>query len=135
MTVSTTEDALVVVLLGSNLDAHAQLDRALTALAAEFSITAVSARHPSVATVAGAPPYQNQAACLRTGLDRHALKQRLRAVETALGRQRPAADPLLCVIDIDAVGRFAPGWEVWDKKSYSAGYAALALASLGVPPA
>lgn len=123
----------VILLLGSNVDADAQLDRALVALAAEFPILARSSRRRSVATTPGAPAYANQAALLRCALDRSELKARLRAIEAALGRQRPAPDPRLCPIDIDAVGRLRPHFELWDAKAHAAAYAWPALAELGVP--
>ncbi|MBV6412614.1 MAG: 2-amino-4-hydroxy-6-hydroxymethyldihydropteridine diphosphokinase [Xanthomonadales bacterium] len=135
---TTTESAAtgsprIVLLLGSNVDADAQLDRALALLAQEFGLLAVSARLRSAATCPGAPDYANQAALLRCALDHAALKPRLRRIESALGRQRPAADPRLCPIDIDAVGRYAPDFELWDTDAHAAAYAWPVLAELGVP--
>lgn len=126
--------AEVFLLLGSNVDADAQLDRALAAIGAEFAIVAMSARCRSEATLPGAPAYQNQAIRVRCALHRDLLKTRLRSIETALGRQRPPLDPRLCVIDIDAIGRYAVGLEVWDTKGYSAAHAREPLAEIGLCP-
>lgn len=140
-TATTTEGAdadatpRVVLLLGSNVHADAQLDRALAALAAAFELDGVSARHRSAATVAGAPAYENQAVALRCALGRDVLKVRLREVEASLGRVRPAPDEGLCPIDIDAIGRWSPAWETWDTKGYLAPFARAPLADLGVPRA
>lgn len=140
-TVSTTEgpvvpegDALrVLLLLGSNVDAEAQLQAAVLALRQQFSVEAVSDRHWSVAIGRHeAPAYLNQAVLIRTDLDRDQLKHDLRRIEADLGRQRPSPNPGLCPVDIDAVGRWEPGFQLWDAKSYEAEYAQAPLQNLGI---
>lgn len=137
MTTATTTEAggtpiRVVLLIGSNVDAEARMDAALAELRRGFVVIACSARHPSAASgVDGAPPYLNQAAVIEYDGDRARLKAELRAIEARLGRVRPSADPRLCPIDIDAIGRCDAEAEVWDEKAFAASYARLPLAELG----
>lgn len=117
-------EARVLLLLGSNVDADAKLNAALRALESEFSVVACSRRHPSPASGdSDAPAYLNQAVLIRCALDRESLKPLLRAIEARLGRTRPALDPRLCPIDIDAIGRVDGGLAVWDSKAFGASYA------------
>lgn len=111
-------------MLGSNVDAEQQLDAATRLLDQQFGVIARSGRHwTAAAGSAEAPAYLNQALVIRTELDRDPLRELLRSVESQLGRRRPSPQPGLCPIDIDAVGRWLPTFEVWDTKSYTAQYA------------
>lgn len=134
-TVTTTEPApaQVVLLLGSNVDAPQQLDAASAELRRAFAVIAESTRHLSPANgAAGAPPYLNQAVVIECADDREPLKTRLRQIEQRLGRRRPSPDPQLCPIDIDAIGRRGPPFEVWDEKACVADYARQPLHELGI---
>jgi 2-amino-4-hydroxy-6-hydroxymethyldihydropteridine diphosphokinase len=114
----------VLLMLGSNVNAEQQLDAALRLLAGQFDLIQRSARHwTAAAGNAEAPAYLNQAVVIRSELGRERLREALRALESGLGRQRPSPQPGLCAIDIDAVGRWSPEFEVWDTKSYTAQYA------------
>lgn len=131
---TTTE---VVLVLGSNEDAGAQLERAVTALVARFGdLLAQSPRLESPASgLAEAPPYLNQAVVIRSALDRVALKQELRAIEARLGRVRPAARAGFCPIDIDLLGRWHGSGEpveVWDARAAAAPYVQAVVGSLFV---
>lgn len=123
----------MLLMLGSNFEAERQLEAALLLLRQRFELIQASGRHwTEAAGEAQAPAYLNQAVVIRSELDRHSLRQILRAIETQLGRQRPSPQPGLCAIDIDAVGRWNPAFEVWDSKSYTAQYAALPLQDLAL---
>ena len=118
----------VLLMLGSNVDAEQQLDAAMRLLDGQFGVIQRSGRHwTPAAGSTDAPAYLNQAVVIRSKLDRVRLRERLRAVESQLGRRRPSPEPGLCPIDIDAVGRWLPEFEVWDTKSYTAQYAQLPL--------
>lgn len=120
-------------MLGSNVDAERQLDAAGALLARRFQVLAVSGRHPSPAAgLAGAPAYLNQAAVIATDLEREPLRAALREIEAQLGRQRPAIEPRLCPIDIDALGRWEPELVVWDARDYGAAHARAPLRDLGI---
>lgn len=123
----------VLLLLGSNVDAEHQLDAALNCLRAQFGVCELSRRHLSPDSGrADAPAYLNQAAIIVSSLDRSTLKTVLRGIEAMLGRQRPSPDARLCRIDIDAVARVAPEFEVCDAESYDASYAMQPLLELGI---
>jgi 2-amino-4-hydroxy-6-hydroxymethyldihydropteridine diphosphokinase len=136
MKTGSTIDAVprrVLLMLGSNVDAERQLAAACAQLGERFEVVAVSGHHPSPAVgQAGAPGYLNQAAVIAADLDRDALKAELRAIETALGRQRPNPEPRLCPIDIDALGCWEPDFVVWDARDYGAAYARGPLRDLGI---
>jgi 2-amino-4-hydroxy-6-hydroxymethyldihydropteridine diphosphokinase len=129
----TTE---VVLVLGSNEDAAAQLERARAALSVRFGD--LLAQSPVLASPASdepmAPPYLNQAVVVRVeGDDCLALKRELRAIEARLGRVRPAPRPGLCAIDIDVLGRWrglGEDIEIWDHRAAAAPYVARLLAAL-----
>jgi 2-amino-4-hydroxy-6-hydroxymethyldihydropteridine diphosphokinase len=133
MSALTTE---LVLVLGSNEDAAAQLDRARAALVACFG--GLLAASPVLASPASdrplAPPYLNQAVVVRAlAADRAGLKRELRAIEASLGRVRPARRPGLCPIDIDLLGRWcgsSADIEIWDPKAAAAPYVAPLLAAL-----
>jgi 2-amino-4-hydroxy-6-hydroxymethyldihydropteridine diphosphokinase len=137
-TASTTEPTAIAVdaprvllMLGSNEAAEQRLDAALACLQRQFPVLARSQRHRSAAVdSADAPAYLNQALIIGTALDRDDLRVVLRAIEAQLGRRRPATDSRLCPIDIDALGRWFPAFEVWDTKSYLAEYARAPLQDL-----
>ncbi len=137
MKTATTIEAMsqrVLLMLGSNVDAQRQLQAACARLRERFAVLAVSGCHPSPAAGhAGAPAYINQAVVIASELDRDALKSALRAIEAALGRQRPNPEPGLCPIDIDALGRWEPEFVVWDARDYGAAYARGPLRDLGIP--
>lgn len=120
----TSFDGRWLLVLGSNVDADHQLDRALAGLSELAPLLRVSARLPSpAADTESAPAYLNQAVLLRTALSFTELKGHLRALETALGRVRPAPRPGWCAIDIDLVASLDPEPTIWDTKSWSASYA------------
>lgn len=129
-TVSAAARAQVLLLLGSNVEAEGQLERALRELARQFPLVWTSARCWSEAVPQGAPPYLNQAAIIECELPREALKPRLREIEAALGRIRPAPEPSLCPIDIDALARIEREWTIWDEKAWLAPYTAAVLSAL-----
>lgn len=126
----------VVLVLGSNEDAAAQLERARAALVARFG--SLLAQSPVLASPASdrpsAPPYLNQAVVVRVeAADRLALKSDLRDIEAGLGRVRPAPRPGWCAIDIDLLGRWrgtAGEIEIWDPKAAAAPYVGPLLAAL-----
>lgn len=125
----------VVLVLGSNEDATAQLERARAALVARFgALVAASPCLSSPASeAADAPAYLNQAVVIRSVLDRHALKQQLRAIESELGRVRPSPRPGICPIDIDLLGRRGAkgeALETWDVRAAATPYAQAVLATL-----
>lgn len=131
---ATTID--LVLILGSNEDAAAQLERARAALAQRFG--SLLAASPVLASPASdrpsAPPYLNQAVVVRVPVaDRAALKRGLRAIEAGLGRVRPAPRPGRCPIDIDLFGRWCGASndiEIWDDKAAAAPYVAPLLVAL-----
>lgn len=137
MKTATTIEAMsqrVLLMLGSNVDAERQLQAAGARLRERFEVLAVSGCHPSPAAGhAGAPAYTNQAVVIASELDRDALKAALRAIEAALGRQRPNPEPRLCPIDIDALGRWEPEFVVWDARDFAAAHARAPLRDLGIP--
>jgi 2-amino-4-hydroxy-6-hydroxymethyldihydropteridine diphosphokinase len=126
----------LVLVLGSNEDAAAQLERARVALVSRFG--GLLAASPVLASPASdrpqAPPYLNQAVVVRAPAgDRVELKRELRAIEASLGRVRPAPRPGWCAIDIDLLGRWrgtAGDIEIWDAKAAAAPYVAPLLAAL-----
>ncbi len=125
----------LVLVLGSNEDAAAQLEGARAAQAARYG--ALGAASPCLSSpasdAADAPAYLNQAVVIRSALDRHVLKQQLREIETELGRVRPAPRPGHCAIDIDLLGcRCGVGeaMEIWDARAAAAPYARAVLAAL-----
>ena len=121
----------VLLLIGSNVDADAQIKAALELLQLEFSIAAKSARYQSLAAgPVDAPSYLNQAVLISTPLDRVALKPRLRGIEARLGRERPAVDPRLCPIDIDAIACLEGSLTICDEKSFAASYAQAPIADV-----
>lgn len=123
----------LLLILGSNVDADAQLDRALAHIREDFAVVATSLRHPSPAAGAiAAPAYLNQAALIRSTWPRGDIKARLRAIEAALGRERPASTSGLCAIDIDLVARIDEPGELWDTKSWNAPYARALAADLQI---
>ncbi len=121
----------MLLLIGSNVDAEMKMNAALQELRAAFGAIRCSARHQSAASgEATAAPYLNQAVLINSGLDRDALKLRLRAIESRLGRTRPAAIKGQCVIDIDALAAIDGGLVVWDEPAFSASYAQAPIAEL-----
>lgn len=133
------ETRRVLLLLGSNADAQAQLQRASARLASDFPLLAQSACFHSPAERSdSAPAYLNQALLIATDLLPTELKARLRAIEADLGRQRPAPDPSLCPIDIDQLLALEHGcWQILDQRGVSAVYAQAPLLDLlaGIGPA
>ncbi len=122
----------VVLLLGSNEEAETHLAAAVAMLGDAFPIVRISSSHRSpAANRVEAATYSNQAVLIQSDLGRESLKLRLRAIEAALGRVRPAPDARICPIDIDAIGQIAAGeLVVWDQKSANADYAQAPLAEL-----
>lgn len=95
-----------LLLLGSNATPERKLDLAGAGLRRAFADLELSSREQSPAREGGeVPDYINQAALISTELDPAALKQRLRAIEKALGRVRPNPTPGHCPIDIDLIAR------------------------------
>jgi len=98
-----------LLLLGSNTSAARKLDLANAGLRRAFADLQLSSREQSPAREGGdLPDYLNQAALIRSPLDPAALKQKLRAIEKALGRVRPNPNPGLCPMDIDMIARLDP---------------------------
>lgn len=95
-----------LLLLGSNAAPERKLDLAGAGLRRAFADLQLSSREQSPAREGGeVPDYINQAALISSELDPAALKQRLRAIEKALGRVRPNPNPGHCPIDIDLIAR------------------------------
>jgi len=121
----------VILLLGSNADAQANLTAAVAAISLQFPVIAVSARHQSPpANLADAEPYWNQAVLVMSSLAREPMKLHLRAIEESLGRIRPALDARICPIDIDALAQVDGELAVWDRKTMDTDYAQAPLADL-----
>ncbi len=59
---------------------------------------------------------------INSALDLSTLKPRLRAIETRLGRTRPAIKGQ-CAIDLDALAAFHGGLTIWDEAAFTASYA------------
>lgn len=134
LTEANSDAPRIVLMLGSNVMAEAQLQAAWRLLTEQFAVLGASAQYWSAADgTTTAPPYLNQAVVIRTTLARDDLRPALRAIEAQLGRQRPNPNPGLCALDIDAIGRMTDQFQIWDAKSYKADYAALPLADLGIP--
>ena len=92
-----------VLSLGSNIDPLANMQAALARLAALGTLERVSRFYQTAphGAAQGLDPFVNAAVVLRT---RHAdLKPRLRSIEAALGRVRPAPPNAARTIDIDLV--------------------------------
>lgn len=106
--VETTEP-LYLLLMGSNSSPERKLDLAVAGLRRRFADLRLSSRERSRAREGGeVPDYLNQAVLLRSELGPAPLKQSLREVEKALGRQRPSRDPTRCPIDIDLIAQIEP---------------------------
>jgi 2-amino-4-hydroxy-6-hydroxymethyldihydropteridine diphosphokinase len=121
-----------VLLLGSNVEPEATLDRARALLERRYGILRSGTLVTSPDRDAGAsvPPYLNCAAEIASPNGAAALKAELREIEAECGRVRPAPIPGLCPMDIDIALCFANGhWQVVDHKAVSTDYASLALAT------
>jgi 2-amino-4-hydroxy-6-hydroxymethyldihydropteridine diphosphokinase len=94
-----------LLVLGSNADADAQLDRALAALADMGEIVATSERLAGEDVSGGARVYLNQLVELRMRGDAADLVQLLKAVEREQGRNAERMASGLCDLDIDLLAR------------------------------
>ncbi len=124
----------LVLVLGSNVDAHAQLARARDALAAHGAIAALSREVEAPSHVAGdASVYANQALVLATAASPGAFRAVARGIEAALGRSR---DGSACALDIDIVaGLGAEGALSWHDAAKLAPALFVALACEAMPQA
>jgi 2-amino-4-hydroxy-6-hydroxymethyldihydropteridine diphosphokinase len=78
----------VVIALGSNIDPDVNVKKACDALAAEFTVCAVSSFLTTAPLgVKNQADFLNGVVCLETGLELEPLKKRLKEIEAALGRQ------------------------------------------------
>ena len=94
----------------------------------QFGVIQRSGRHwTPAAGSTDAPAYLNQAVVIRSKLDRVPARTAAGGRIPAGTPPRPSPEPGLSPIDIDAVGRWLPEFEVWDTKSYTAQYAQLPL--------
>lgn len=91
-----------LLLLGSNVERDSHLARAEEALRREFEVRAASRTRESEAVGdPSAPPFLNRALLVRSGLALRALQERLRGLESRLGRVRTADRNAPRTIDID----------------------------------
>lgn len=123
----------LVLVLGSNVDAHAQLARARAALAAYGTIAARSREVEAPSHAAGdASVYANQAVLLATTTSPGAFRSAARAIEAALGRDREVA---ACALDVDIVaGLDADGTLAWHDPDKLAPPLFVTLACEAMPP-
>lgn len=100
----TRERHRAVVVLGSNVDAEANVDAALARLRGLGDVLA-TAPPRSTAPVGppGQPRFLNAAVLLATALGREALRAALRDIEAAMGRVRSADRYAPRPIDLDVV--------------------------------
>ena len=103
-----------LLVLGSNVDADVQLDRALIAIAEKGSIIAASERLAGADIGGGATVYLNQLVELGIPCDVNQLAPMLKSIERALGRSAERMALGLCELDIDLLARLdeggAPHW-------------------------
>lgn len=124
----------LVLVLGSNVDAHAQLGRARAALAAHGTVAALSREVEAPSHAAGdASVYANQALLLATTASPGAFRAAARDIEATSGRDRDSA---ACALDIDIVaGLAADGTLAWHDPVKLAPPLFVALACEALPPA
>jgi 2-amino-4-hydroxy-6-hydroxymethyldihydropteridine diphosphokinase len=119
-----------LLLLGSNDDAQAQLQKALSALSTAYTVTQSGpALWSEERQNQSSDRYLNQGVEIAAELDASHLKNQLRDLELKLGRQR--GQPR-CAIDIDIISARESNNEAWtvlDAKSLSYSYARQALSS------
>jgi 2-amino-4-hydroxy-6-hydroxymethyldihydropteridine diphosphokinase len=121
-----------VLLLGSNLDAEARLEKARQLINQRFGILHLSEAllTPDRDVPQDRAPYLNQALETASHFEAAELKPILREIEAQCGRARPAKIIGQCEMDIDLALIFKDGsWRALDAKTVSPGYAKLALAS------
>ena len=125
--------AALVLVLGSNVDAHAQLARARAALATHGAIAALSREVDAPSHAAGdASVYANQALALETAAAPGAFRTIARDIEAGLGRRR---GDTACALDIDIVaGLAADGTLSWHDPAKLAPPLFVALACDAMPP-
>lgn len=93
---------LALIELGSNVDAERNLPRAMAALHQVGTLTAASAVYRTAPFgPSDQPPFLNAAVALNTELEPIPLKDRLRALEQELGRERSKERYLPRPIDLD----------------------------------
>jgi 7,8-dihydro-6-hydroxymethylpterin-pyrophosphokinase len=131
-----------VLLLGSNQDPHAAIERAQKALAQHFGVLRVGETLPSpdrenAAADSERPMYLNCGVEIASPLAATALKVQLRDIEALCGRLRPPPIPGLCAMDIDLALEYraaaaqagaSGAWHVLDEKTTAPDYAQIALA-------
>lgn len=119
-----------VLLLGSNQDAAAALERASAIIARNYGILRVGAVLPSPDrdAVDARPAYLNCAVEIASPLAASELKLAMREIEATCGRIRPLPASGLCAMDIDIALVFVHGaWQVNDAKAVAPDYAQAAL--------
>ena len=91
-----------LVSLGSNVEPERNLPEAVRRLAELFALRAVSSAWSTQPVgPAGQPPFLNAAAVIATDASPTAVRERLRGVEAAMGRRRPADPFAPRPIDLD----------------------------------
>ncbi|MFQ5349002.1 MAG: 2-amino-4-hydroxy-6-hydroxymethyldihydropteridine diphosphokinase, partial [Thermoanaerobaculia bacterium] len=94
--------ATVFVALGSNIEPHANIGRALERLAGELDVEAVSGLWESAPHGApGTPRFLNAAVRISSRLGPASLRRLLRRIEADLGRRRAADRNAPRTIDLD----------------------------------
>ncbi|MBD3335442.1 MAG: 2-amino-4-hydroxy-6-hydroxymethyldihydropteridine diphosphokinase [Candidatus Eisenbacteria bacterium] len=122
--------------LGSNVEPERNLPRAVRALAAIGTVTAVSRVYQSAAVGSpGQPDFLNAGVLMPVAMPPLELRRRLRALERRLGRRRPAAPyaPRTCDLDLCLLGHRIVETETWrlpDPDILSRTYLAVTLAEL-----
>ena len=119
-----------VLLLGSNQDAEAALERACAIIERNYGILRIGAFLPSPDRddADARPAYLNCALEIASPLAVADLKLALREIESTCGRIRPLPAPGVCAMDIDIALVFEHGaWRVNDAKAVAPDYAQAAL--------
>ena len=91
--------ALVLIGIGSNLEAESALGAAVAALKERFGRVECSSVYRSPAVGGDAADYLNMVAMIDAGSDVGAVRAQLAAIEMAVGRTR--VDPSVCRLDLD----------------------------------
>ena len=129
----------VFVTLGSNIEPHVNLDRALAELSRELEVEAVSGAWESEPYGApGTPRFLNAAVRMVCEQSPRSLKRQLRRIEARLGRRRGSDRNAPRTIDLDialygdlVIDEPAGGLRIPDPEIVSRAYLALPLAQVG----
>jgi 2-amino-4-hydroxy-6-hydroxymethyldihydropteridine diphosphokinase len=125
-----------LLVIGSNMDGEAQLGRAILRLQALGEVQTLGPPVTTVAEPPGAPDYCNVLVSIRTEVaDLPTLDAALKAIESALGRDRRQRDLIALDIDVLALGG-AGRWRLTGparrKRDFAKAYVCTLLQTAGI---